>query len=237
MILHVLGNSGAYPSPGGACSGFLLENKTEKILLDCGSGCLANLRCVCDLSEITGVICSHLHADHISDLFVLNYALQLSGLKPLPVYAPQTPAEIYEALSSNDYLDVHPVTDNTLLSFGELTCSFCEMKHGVTDFAVKISDGDKTFVYTGDTAFCEHLPDFIEGVHTLLCDCSFLEVCSSEKHLSLPEAVDIANKAKIRHLIMTHFDPEIRPQKYYQFANDRFNGRVSKAEIFAKIKI
>ncbi|MGL6293095.1 hypothetical protein [Eubacterium aggregans] len=32
-------------------------------------------------------MCTHLHSDHISDLFVLRYALEMKGMR-LPIYLP-----------------------------------------------------------------------------------------------------------------------------------------------------
>lgn len=38
MNLTVLGNTGPFPAPGGACSGYLFESKGSRIVLDFGSG-------------------------------------------------------------------------------------------------------------------------------------------------------------------------------------------------------
>ena len=41
--LTVLGSSGAWPEPGGACSGFLLEHNGFRVALDLGYGTLPRL--------------------------------------------------------------------------------------------------------------------------------------------------------------------------------------------------
>ena len=38
MKLTVLGCNGPYPAPGGACSGYLLQEGDTGVLLDCGAG-------------------------------------------------------------------------------------------------------------------------------------------------------------------------------------------------------
>lgn len=43
MKLTVLGCNGPYPAPGGACSGYLLQEGDTGVLLDCGAGVLAQL--------------------------------------------------------------------------------------------------------------------------------------------------------------------------------------------------
>ncbi|SDX78999.1 MBL fold metallo-hydrolase [Eubacterium barkeri] len=236
MKLTVLGNSGGYPRPGGACSGYLLEEGDVKIVLDMGAGTLANLLTHCDLEKVTAIICTHLHSDHISDLFVLRYALEMKGLS-LPIYLPPNPEEVFNQLSDCAGFEVTPITEGMALDMGGLHLTFSEMSHPYPDFAVKATDGKWVFMYTGDTCLCDAFVAFAQGVHVLLCDCTFLGDGHSDKHLSLGEAIEVANGAGVRHLIMTHFDPTKRLQDYYREANDRFIGRASKAEISAKFNL
>ena len=91
MRLTVLGRFGPFPPPGGACSGYLVESGDTRLLLDCGSGVIANLRRVCPAAGLTGVVVSHWHMDHASDLGVLCYALEAQAAARLPVVAPATP--------------------------------------------------------------------------------------------------------------------------------------------------
>lgn len=236
MKLTVLGNTGPYPKAGGACSGYLLENDGAKIVLDMGNGTLANLRTICNIEDITAIICSHLHADHISDLFVLRYALEMRGIT-LPLYVPDSPDADFERLTYKNAFDITPITEDLKLEISGLSFSFMEMRHPVKDFAIKATDGKTTFMYTGDTAKCQALEDFTKGVDVLLSDSAFLDDADSEIHLSMEKAIQNANNAGVRRLILTHFSPEISPQRYYEIGNGRFKGRLSKAEIMASFII
>ena len=236
MKLTVLGNTGPYPKAGGACSGYLLENRDSKVVLDMGNGTLANLRTICDIEDITAVICSHLHPDHISDLFVLRYALEMRGMT-IPLYAPDSPDKEFGRLSYKNVFDLTPITGDLKFEIGGMTFSFMEMRHPLKDFAIKAYDGKSTFMYTGDTAMCQALEEFTKGVDVLLCDSAFLDDVDSAIHLSMEKAIQNANNAGVRRLILTHFSPEISPQRYYEIGNGRFNGRLSKAEIMANFTI
>jgi len=68
MKLTVVGHWGAYPGPGGASSGYLLEENNESLLLDCGSGVLAKLYEYTDISQLNNVVLSHYHSDHIASI-------------------------------------------------------------------------------------------------------------------------------------------------------------------------
>ena len=97
MKLTILGNNGPYPCAGGACSGYLLSSDSgrTKLLIDCGTGTLANLSKHLAWDALDAVILSHLHFDHMSDMLPMQYALQFhSRAEALPVYAPLTPAPV-----------------------------------------------------------------------------------------------------------------------------------------------
>ncbi|MEF9918132.1 MAG: MBL fold metallo-hydrolase [Eubacterium sp.] len=232
MKLTVLGNTGPYPRSGGACSGYLIEHNDSKIILDMGNGTLANFRTICDIEKITAIICSHLHADHISDLFVLRYALEMRGMT-LPLYAPSGSKQEFERLVYKNAYEITPITEALSFDIDGLHFTFMEMKHPSQDFAIKITDGNSVFMYTGDTAYCQSLVEFAKDVDMLLCDCAFLEDIESDVHLSMNKAIEVANTAGVRRLIMTHFNPEISPQRYFEIGNGRFKGRLSKAEMMS----
>ena len=54
-------------------SGYLITNKQDKILLDCGNGISREMKMPDDLINLT-IIISHLHKDHYGELLSLGYA-------------------------------------------------------------------------------------------------------------------------------------------------------------------
>ena len=72
MKLTILGNNGPYPSAGGACSGYLLCSDTTRVLIDCGSGTLANLPRHIAWAELDAVIYSHEIGDTITVILYRN---------------------------------------------------------------------------------------------------------------------------------------------------------------------
>ena len=60
MQITVLGRWGAYPNPGEATSGYLLQTDKHNILLDCGSGVLTNLLKHINKEDLHAAFISHL---------------------------------------------------------------------------------------------------------------------------------------------------------------------------------
>src|ERR687892_2686164 len=65
--LTVVGCSPAWPNPGGAQSGYLVEGP-GRLLLDCGPGVLARLRERDGWPQVDAVVITHFHLDHWGDL-------------------------------------------------------------------------------------------------------------------------------------------------------------------------
>ena len=66
--LRIVGCSPAWPNPGGAQSGYLVEDAGRRLLLDCGPGVLARLREWEDWPRVDAIAITHWHLDHWGDL-------------------------------------------------------------------------------------------------------------------------------------------------------------------------
>ncbi|MFZ5352912.1 MAG: MBL fold metallo-hydrolase [Bacillota bacterium] len=232
MKLTVLGNYGPYPKAGGACSGFLVDSEEAKILLDCGNGVLSRLQQYIDIEELDAIILSHLHSDHMSDIMILQYAADIKMMKGqmqhgIKVYAPCNPEEAFERLRYKNAIDLHKIEPNTKLTIKNLTIRFKPMVHGYENYAISVEKGYKKFVYSGDTSPNEDLVEFSKGADLLLCEAGLLErdeKCIRAMHLTAKEAGEIASKAGVRRLLLTHFLPDVRIEHYMNEASEVYNG-------------
>src|SRR5512146_1243990 len=86
MRMTVLGKSPSWQDAGGACSGYLVQEGSTSLLLDCGNGVFGKLRAQLDYLSVDAVVLSHLHADHFLDLVPFSYALTYAPRQqPVPV--------------------------------------------------------------------------------------------------------------------------------------------------------
>jgi ribonuclease BN (tRNA processing enzyme) len=210
MKITVLGPWGAYPKAGEATAGYLLEHEEEKILIDCGSGVLAQLQKYIKLSEITAVIISHTHFDHIADLGCLQYACLIDtdlGLRTsiLPIYiADESNKSKYKAMNGTE---IRSISVEEALSVQELQFSFFKTFHEAYCLAVKIQVGSKTLVYTADTFYDESVVQFCANADLVIAETSFYKSFPDAKkygHMNSTDVGMLAMKANIGKVYLTH---------------------------------
>ena len=212
MKLTILGNNGPYPSAGGACSGYLLCSDTTRVLIDCGSGTLANLPRHIAWEELDAVILSHLHFDHMGDMLPMQYALQFHPREgSLKVYAPETPAPVRALLEAPCYA-LHGMQD---VQIGDICLRFMPVRHPVECYALRAECKGRVFAYTGDTNTLPGLEDFLRDADVLLADAGLRMDHWKEAapHLSAQLCADLAVKAGAKQLLLTHLNPRYTPEE------------------------
>jgi ribonuclease BN (tRNA processing enzyme) len=80
--LTVIGSSPAWPNPGSAHSGYLLQADGCRVLLDCGPGVLGRLRENAEWPDVDAIAITHFHLDHWGDL--VPWALLTMPLRSEP---------------------------------------------------------------------------------------------------------------------------------------------------------
>lgn len=207
MRLTVLGKFGPYPQAGGACSGYLVEEKDTKILMDAGPGVLSRLCAKIDLEDLDAIWLSHLHFDHTSDLLPLRYLLEKYN-RILTIYAHREDTPWCNILLNHPLLRVVSVDENTVITEKDLTMRFYPMKHTVTDYAVKIT-GSRTLLYSGDTQFTPVLYEAAKGSDLMLVDCA-KPIGFNGPHMTAEDGIRIHKETGIP-MIATHLSPGFDP--------------------------
>lgn len=216
MRLTVLGKYGPYPPKNGATSGYLLQQGSTNLLLECGSGVLSRLQQYLRLGDLSAVLLSHLHSDHMSDLLVLRYALmqmQQRGMNrnlPLKVFAPDLPRKESDLLRGQGVYELITISDGMYMRLGDFDISFHVMTHPVPSYGMLFYAENKIFAYTGDTCMHDDLMPFAINADLLLADTSLLnreKTSPLMPHLTAGEAGELAAAASVKRLLCTHIHP------------------------------
>lgn len=247
--LTVLGGSAAGIGTGQGCSGYLLDIDDTQIVLDLGPSTLIELRKHTDFRTLDAIVISHLHMDHILDLFILRFMLNYNPEKPIrkiPLYLPPNglafmakAAELW-ATESDDvdaYFDVFETTEYdpaSSLSIGPASISFAETVHVIPCWAMRVETAEGDLVYTADTGTDADLDDFARGANVIVADAASSEDAPEEVkrtvHYDAAAAAGLAARANCQHLVLSHQWEELDPLRNLEIARSHFDGRISLAE-------
>jgi ribonuclease BN (tRNA processing enzyme) len=230
--ITVLGKSPSWPDAGGACSGYLVEDDETCLLLDCGSGVLAELRRVCDYVDVHGVVVSHMHADHFFDLIPYACALTYAPRQqPVPVAGAAAGAQtglVEKAFQAREY-DVAGGEH-----VGTLRLRFQPVPHFIATNAVEVTSegGGGRFVFGADHRPTSALCGFADETDLLMLEATLprAERDGPRGHLTPAEAGEHATRCAAARLVLTHMSDELDAQWALAEARRAFAGPVEIAQ-------
>jgi ribonuclease BN (tRNA processing enzyme) len=233
LAFTVLGNSGSYPTPEGACSGYLVEAGGTRVWVDAGPGTLANLQRHVAPDAVDGIVLTHAHPDHWADL--MSYFVIVRHFRPrtgLPVWSPARVrtlvTEVLGDLAPNfDWIDVR---DGSVAKLGDLTFTFARTDHPPETLAIRIEGGGSVLGYSADTGPGWSLSELGPGIDCALVEASFTR--DQERgglHLSARQAAITAKAARAPRLVLTHLQPGLDPEVLRAEAAEAFGGPVELA--------
>lgn len=240
--LTVCGSAGSYPGRGRACSSYLLADGPALLLLDIGSGSLANLQRWVSLQSITDIFVSHDHLDHMADLIGL---LQFTSFSPdrqerLRVWAHPDTCQTLRALQrqfapSDRSLELRPVEPGQDYELaGGQRFRVMPAVHSRPAYSIRVTDScGQVIAYTGDTSLCDSVIECAKDADLLIAEASWPEPREDYPlgvHMTGEEAGELAQRANARRLLVTHVWPEFEPGDSMRAAQRRFGGSVLLAE-------
>jgi ribonuclease BN (tRNA processing enzyme) len=209
-----------------------------RILVDAGSGSLANLQKYVSIHDLDAIWISHLHVDHCSDL-VLAYYLAKYGISQreelLPVYGPPgwhdhiCRSSVSER-SLADFFQVHELHDGAQVAIGSTTVlTAIRTTHSVDTYGLRVTDGSATTIaYSADSASCEALGRIGHDATLFLCEAAVLDHSreSPANHLTPSEAAEWATRANASKLLLTHVRPDSNEKVVLELAGTLFGDEI-----------
>ena len=245
MNLTILGTSAAYPGPGQACSGLLIQQTPTNILIDCGTGVLSNLQKSLELYAVSDIIITHMHADHFIDLIPYRYALKYGfdssqSIRPtlhLPPGGIEVLNQVVTPFSESDnfladVFDISEYTPEKTFRLNNLDVKLVPVVHYIPSYAISVSNSHK-IAYSSDTSMCSALSQVAQHADILVCNvgrCLEPDKESLWGHLRPSEAGTLAKEAEVKRLILTHLWPNCNRTARYNEAANNFDGPTEFAE-------
>ena len=213
------------------------------MLFDLGPGTLRQLAKIgITHDKILHIFISHFHPDHTADLiqflFVTRYFPGLQKREPFTLTAPlgfkdflkniQTTygewLNVSNQMMKIEELDVHQPEER---SYGHFQMTSHPIKHTPHSLAYRIENSKgKSFVYSGDTEYCEEIIELADGCDVLLLECASTEKKPLKGHLTPSQAGRIAQLSKTKKLILIHFYPEIMQSNFVEDCRKTYSGEL-----------
>ena len=222
MRLTILGSGDAFGSGGRFNTCFFLETAKGVLVVDFGASSLIALKARnIDPNQIDGILLSHLHGDHFGGLPFLLLDAQFLARRERPLVIagpPGTRARLYQAcevffpLSTlNKWRFSWSVMEFAVGVSSEFlghSVTTAEVSHfsGASSTAVRISDGEKVFAYSGDTEWVDALYAIAKGADLFMLEC-YAESGPASGHMTWKILREKLSNLHAHRIMLTHMNP------------------------------
>lgn len=251
MKLTILGSGSAIITPTRSSPGYFLEIGKDKILIDCGSGTLGQLvKAKIDYYNLDYIFISHSHADHLTDLMGVLQSVRIwrqhynKKKKRLIIVGYQGFKRDYRYLCKvmyRRYLKDHSVKilemKNNTRIFSKWSVKSVLVKHTKLLCNAYRFNAKKSLVYSSDCDYNENLVNLCQKADLAIMDCATPIQKKIDIHMSPKECGEIATKAKIKKLVLSHFYPKAEKYDLKKQAQKYYKGTVIVAKDLMTIKI
>lgn len=225
ITVTILGSGTCVPSLKRSSCSVLMQTGTSKLLIDSGPGTMRRLlEAGITIFDLTCIFYSHFHPDHTSELVPLIFATKYPDgdrrQTPLTLVAGRGFADFFIGLKSvyGKWIELTPgllkilELNNTARDshrFKDFTVESIPVEHNAESIAYRITSVDGySAVYTGDTDYSENIIDLAQNADLLICESALPDSLRVKGHLTPSLAGEIATRAGIGKLVLTHFYPE-----------------------------
>lgn len=215
--LIILGTSNAIPTPEGENTHIAIPAGEKVVLIDCGPNPLVRLeQAGLDLEDLSDIILTHFHPDHVGGLPLFLMDLWLLGRKtPLVIhgldYTLDRAAQMMNLFGWQDWPNFFPVNFHRipakemtlLLDVPELRIYASPVKHFLPNIGLRIEfkRENKSAAYSCDTEPCPAVIHLAEEVDVLLHE----STGPFTGHTSAAQAGEIARQAGAKTLYLIHY--------------------------------
>lgn len=225
MKLTIVGSGDAFGSGGRSNTCFWLETAKGTVLVDFGASALPALKKLnLDPNRIDAIVLSHLHGDHFGGIPFLLLDAQFLARRDRPlliVGPPGTRERVAAALEvffprasgskwkfAWEVREVTPGAAADVLGHHLVTAEVIHQS-GAPSTALRLSDGERVFAYSGDTEWTDALLPIASGADLFICECYAYEGTKISGHMSWEIIKARLNDFGAKRLMATHMNPTV----------------------------
>jgi len=232
----------------------MMEINRHTIVFDSGPGTMRRLlEAGKTLNHISHIFYSHFHPDHTSEmipvLFATRYHEPLKRQGGITLTGGNRFLEFFDRLKhaygnwmapEPDFLTLIEMNpdEKPEMTHDDFTVRVAKVAHADESVAYRISTSSgKSVVYSGDTDFSENLIELSKNADLLICETAFPDEFKKDKHSTPAIAGEMAEKAGVRKLVITHFYPVCEKVDLAKQCRRAYSGPLILAEDLLRIRV
>jgi ribonuclease Z len=216
-IILILGSSNSVPDQEHGNTHMLIQTNERGILIDCAGDIIQRLqKAEVPFEDLTDLILTHFHPDHVSGAPLLLMGLWIMGrTQPLTIYGSphtlyrmQAIMDFYEWQTWPNFYKINFIQVNEdefapVIETTEVRILASPVKHFIPTIGLRVEflESGKSMAYSCDTSPCAQVARLANNVDILLHE-STGEMFG---HTSAAQAAEIANQARAKALYLIHY--------------------------------
>ena len=192
------------------------------IMIDCGEGSyLRWQKAGFSWKKLKYILITHMHPDHTAGLLPFLFYRKLYNIElPLTLIGPPS-LEIYLAdsfehtgISHNKNSHYISIADCLAIELDKgISLQALEMEHKISCWGYALEDGNRKLVFITDTRSNANTVKMAKKADVLIHEATFQhhqrEKAREHFHVTEIQAMEIADAAQVKRLVLTHFSPHL----------------------------
>ncbi len=250
----ILGSGTCVPSLKRSSCSVLMQTGSSRLLFDSGPGTMRRLlEAQTSIFDISHIFYSHFHPDHTGEfvpfIFATKYPDASRRKTLLTAGGGRGFLDFFEGLKTvyGSWIELAPGLLKTVefdskkndhRQFEDFAIETAPAAHNEESIAFRVSGLDgHSAVYTGDTDYSEAVIDLAKETDLLICECALPDRLRVAGHLTPSLAGDLAARAKVRKLVLTHFYPECEKEDIEAQCRQTYDGPLVLAEDLMQLEV
>jgi len=254
ITVTILGSGTCVPSLKRSSCSAMMDVGGAKLLFDTGPGTMRQLlKTNTTIFDIDYVFYSHFHPDHTAEFVPLLFATKYPNVnqrrKSLTIIAGRGFFDFYKKLKNvyGRWIEIAPgilkleefeTKERDHRDFKAFSVASMPVEHNEESLAFRImSTNGLSVVYSGDTDYCESLIKLSHDADILICESALPNELRVNGHLTPSLAGEIADRAGVKKLVLTHFYPECDQVDIEAQCRKTYSGPLILAEDLMRINV
>lgn len=254
IAVTILGSGTCVPSLRRSSCSVLMRTAGCSLLFDCGPGTIRRLlEAGTSIFHIDVIFLSHLHPDHsgemVSFIFSTKYGNPPSPQRPLTIVGGKGFLDFFYGLKKvyGQWIDLGSEVLSLVELDGDKSDQFvinkitvrCKpVSHIESSLAYRVATHKGTAaVYSGDTDVSDNLVELAKDADLLICESALPDGRKVAGHLTPSLAGEMAAKARVNQLVLTHLYPECDAADMEGQCRKTYSGPLILAEDLMRLTI